>query len=132
VMAGSSAGGHLTALCALTQNEPGRPRVDAAVSLYAYYGRYYGRGEDESPASTALALEASNAPPFFMTHGDHDSYVPVEDARALRDHLRQGSCEEVWYAELPGAQHSFDVYASWRFMAVIEGIEAFLDEHISI
>lgn len=131
VMAGSSAGGHLTALCALTQNEPGRPRVDAAVSLYAYYGRYYGRGEDESPASTALALEASKAPPFFITHGDHDSYVPVEGARALRDHLRQGSCEEVWYAELPGAQHSFDVYASWRFMAVIEGIEAFLDEHIS-
>ena len=131
VMAGSSAGGHLTALCSLTQDEPGRPRVDAAVSLYAYYGRYYGRDEHESPASTAFALDTSKAPPFFITHGDYDSYVPVEDARTLRDHLAQGSNEVVWYAELPGAQHAFDVYASWRFMAVIEGIEAFLDEHIS-
>lgn len=132
VMAGSSAGGHLTALCALTQDEPGHPRVDAAVSLYAYYGRYYGRDEHESPVSTALALDASKAPPFFITHGDHDSYVPVEGARALRDHLVRGSNEAVWYAELPGAQHSFDVYASWRFLAVIKGIEAFLDQHLSV
>lgn len=63
VAAGSSAGGHLTALCALTQHEPGRSRVDAAVSLYADYGRHYGRGEDESPVSIALALEAANAAP---------------------------------------------------------------------
>src|SRR5699024_9973334 len=96
------------------------------VSLYAYYGRYYGRGEDESPVSTAFALDPSTAPPFFITHGDHDSYVPVEDARVLRDHLRSGSKHEVWYAELPGAQHSFDVYQSWRFTAVIEGIDSFL------
>lgn len=67
VMAGSSAGGHLTVLCALPQYEPGNPRVDAAVSLYAYYGRYYGRDEHESPVSTALALDASQAPPFFIT-----------------------------------------------------------------
>lgn len=126
VMAGSSAGAHLTALCALTQHETGCPRVDAAVSLYAYYGRYYGRSEDESPVSTALALDASKAPPFFLTHGDHDSYVPVRHARALRDHLRQGSQQPVWYAELPGAQHGFDAYASWRFTAVIEGIDEFL------
>lgn len=130
VMAGSSAGGHLTALCALTQHEPGRPRVDAAVSLYAYYGRYYGRGEHESPVSTALARDASKAPPFFITHGDHDVYVPVKDARALHDHLMQGSHHELWYAELPGGQHGFDAYASWRFIAVIEGIDAFLERNV--
>ena len=130
VMAGSSAGGHLTALCALTQHEPGRPRVDAAISLYAYYGRYYGRDEYESPVSTALAMDASKAPPFFITHGTHDAYVPVQDARALRDHLGQGSHHEVWYAELPGGQHGFDAYASWRFSAVIEGIDAFLEHSV--
>ncbi|MFE6735946.1 alpha/beta hydrolase [Microbacterium sp. NPDC057650] len=127
-MAGSSAGGHLTALCALTQDagDPERPRVDAAVSLYAYYGRYYGRGEDEAQPSTAMALDASQAPPFFLTHGDHDDFVPVEEARALRDHLDAGSPNEVWYAELPGGQHGFDAMQSWRFTAVIDGVEAFL------
>lgn len=29
------------------------------------------------------------------------------------------------YAELPGAQHTFDLYRSIRFEAVIDGIEAF-------
>ena len=131
VMAGSSAGGHLTALCALTRQEPGRPQVDAAICLYGYYGRYYGRDEHESPISTPLALDPSCAPPFYIVHGDHDSYVPVAAARALHDHLAQGADQDVWYAELPGAQHAFDVYASWRFIAVIEGIEAFLKQHLS-
>lgn len=130
VMAGSSAGGHLTALCALNQHEHGFARVDAAVSLYAYYGRYYGRDENESPISTALALDASNAPPFFIVHGDHDSYVAVEEARQLRDHLVQNSAREPWYVELPGAQHGFDAFASWRFMAVIEGIDAFFNREL--
>lgn len=128
VMAGSSAGGHLSALCALTQDDvdPERPRVDAVVSLYAWCGRYYGRGPDESVASTALALDASKAPPFFIVHGDYDSLVPVEDARALRDHLEEGLRCPVWYAELPGAQHGFDVYASWRLQAVMDGVDGFL------
>ncbi|MFC4138475.1 MULTISPECIES: alpha/beta hydrolase [unclassified Microbacterium] len=128
VMAGSSAGGHLTALCALSQDrsDPGHPRVDAAVSLYAFYGRYYGRGPDEAQPSTALAMDASKAPPFFLVHGDRDCYVPVEDARALHRHLEEGSQQEIWYAELPGGQHGFDAMQSWRFTAVIDGVEAFL------
>lgn len=133
VMAGSSAGAHLTALCALTQDpsDPDRPRVDAAVSLYAYYGRYYGRDENESPISTAMALDATNAPPFFIAHGDHDSWVPVEEARALRRHLAEQSSHEPWYVELPGAQHGFDALRSWRIEAVVEGIDSFL-EHSGI
>ncbi|MGI6877889.1 alpha/beta hydrolase [Microbacterium sp. gxy059] len=127
-MAGSSAGGHLAALCALTQDDgaPDRPRADAVVSLYAWYDRYYGRGPDETPASTPFALDASKAPPFFIVHGGHDSFVPVEQARALRDHLRAGSRRDVWYAELPGAQHGFDTFASWRLQAVMDGVDGFL------
>ncbi len=129
VMAGSSAGAHLTALCALTQDpsRPDRPRVDAALCLYAYYQRYYGRGPDESPVSTPLVLDPAGAPPFFIAHGDHDSYVPVEDARALHRHLAAGSPRDTWYVELPGAQHGFDALYSWRLAAVIDGIDAFLD-----
>lgn len=128
VMAGSSAGAHLTALCALTQDRTraGRPRVDAAVCLYGYYQRYYGRGPDESPVSTPLALDPTGAPPVFIAHGDHDSYVPVEDARALHRHLAPGSRSDTWCVELPGAQHGFDALYSWRLAAVIDGIDAFL------
>lgn len=128
VMAGSSAGAHLTAHCALTQDpsDPDRPRVDAGICLYGFYGRYYGRGPDESPVSTPMALDLGCAPPVFMAHGDHDCYVMVEDARALYEHLAAGSPNETWYVELPGAQHGFDSLLSWRFAAVIGGVDAFL------
>ena len=128
VMAGSSAGAHLTSLCALTQHEqpdPASSRIDAAVCLYGYYGRYYGRGPDESPVSSPLDLDATLAPPFFLAHGDHDSYVPVELARAFEQHLRSQSGREVVYAELSGAQHGFDLFRSWRFSAVVDGVDAF-------
>lgn len=129
VMAGSSAGAHLTALSALTQDDSraDRPRVDAAVCLYGYYQRYYGRGPDEPLASTPLVLDPGLAPPFFITHGDHDCHVLVDDARALHRHLDSGSPSQTWYAELPGGQHGFDVFVSWRLAAVIGGIDAFLD-----
>jgi hypothetical protein len=31
------------------------------------------------------------------------------------------------YAELPGAQHAFDVFRSMRFASVVDGAVAFLD-----
>ncbi|MFD0556896.1 acetyl esterase/lipase [Stackebrandtia endophytica] len=129
VMAGSSAGAHLTALCALTQDsaDPDLPRVDAAVCLYAYYGRYYGRDENETPISTPLALDVASAPPFFIAHGDHDSWVPVEDARQLNRRLAEHSPHQPWYVEFPGAQHGFDALRSWRMEAVIDGVDAFLE-----
>jgi acetyl esterase/lipase len=133
VLSGSSAGAHLSTLCALTQNndsEHGRARVDAVVGLYGYYGRYYGRGPDEALVSTPLALDATTAPPFFLAHGDHDTYVPVEGARALVNHLRAQSPNPVVYAELPGGHHSFDFFHSWRGAAVVDGIEDFLAHFI--
>jgi acetyl esterase/lipase len=134
VVCGSSAGGHLAALAALTPGEPvyqpGFEHVDtsvtAAVCLYGYYGRYYGRGEDESPPSSPLALDAAHAPPFFLAHGDRDTYTPVEGARAVAAHLRRSSARPVVYAELPGGQHGFDRFRSLRFDAVVDGVEAFL------
>lgn len=129
VMAGCSAGAHLSALCALAPangSEHGCARVDAAVCLYGYYGRYYGRGSDESLVSTPLALDASTAPPFFLAHGDHDTYTPVEGARTLANHLRAQSPAPVVYAELPGGQHSFDLFYSWRGAAIVDGVKDFL------
>lgn len=125
VMAGSSAGAHLTALCSL-HPRTGR-MIDAAVCMYGYFGRYYGRAPDESPVSDPLALDARSAPPTFVAHGDRDTYVPVERARAFVRHLRAGSDAPVAYAELPGGQHAFDLFASWRGSAVVDGAERFLD-----
>lgn len=143
VMAGSSAGAHMTALTVLTPPNPlssaspaksrpepadaeAVPPIAAAVCLYPWIGRYFGRGEDESQPSTPLALDPSNAPPMFIAHGDHDSWVPVEEARELHEHVRAGSSNATWYVELPGAQHAFDALHSWRTAAVVEGVVAFL------
>lgn len=130
VMAGSSAGAHLTSIAALTQGDQPDPetrRIDAAVCLYGYYERYYGRGADEPVASSPLYLDATDAPPFFLAHGDLDSYVPVEQARDLVRHLNDQSSQPVAYAELHGATHGFDLFDSWRFGAVVDGIETFVD-----
>jgi acetyl esterase/lipase len=140
VVAGSSAGAHLTSLAALTPNDPvlqpgfkdADTTVDAAICLYGYYGRYYGRGDDDQLPSTPLAYNASQAPPFFVAHGDCDTYVPVEGARMLVEHLRAASSEPVVYAELPGGQHALDLFHSVRNEAVVDGIEAFLEWHRSL
>lgn len=138
VMSGSSAGGHMSVLSGLSPNQadfqPGfedaDTRIAAAVGIYGYYGRYYGRGDDEFPVSDPLGYPAREMPPVFLIHGTHDNYVPVEAARVLVAHLRAESRSAVAYAELPGAQHGFDVFASQRFRAVLAGIEAFLDREV--
>jgi acetyl esterase/lipase len=77
-------------------------------------------------SATPLLLTRADAPPFFVIHGAHDSLVPVEEARELVRRLREVSKEPVVYAELPGAQHAFDVFHSIRSAHVIRGVERFL------
>ena len=122
VMAGSSAGAHLTSLCALGPEE----RPSAAICLYGYYGRYYGRSATEPVPSTPFGLSGAGAPPFFIAHGDRDTMTPVDASRALTTKLRQESSAPVVRVELPGGQHGFDLLRSWRYSAVLAGIEAFL------
>ena len=40
--------------------------------------------------------------------------------------LRAVSTQPVAYAELPGAQHAFDVFPSVRTAAVVRGVDRFL------
>ena len=129
-VAGSSAGGHLASMAALTPNDPafqpGFERVDtsitAAISLYGYYGSV---AADARRPSSPLEYVRPDAPPFFVTHGDQDTVVLVEDARRFVELLRSTSSQPVVYAELPGAQHTFDLFHSIRFETVVDGIEAF-------
>jgi acetyl esterase/lipase len=83
---------------------------------------------DRAPfeSATPLLHVRPDAPPFFVIHGAHDSLVPVAEARELVKRLRDVSKEPVVYAELPGAQHAFDVFHSIRSAHVIRGVERFL------
>jgi acetyl esterase/lipase len=67
-----------------------------------------------------------DAPPFFVLHGTHDSLTSVEEARLFVELLRKNSRAPVCYAEMPGAQHAFEVFHSWRTSHVVRGVERFL------
>jgi hypothetical protein len=49
----------------------------------------------------------------------------VPNLRLFADTLGRVSTNPVVYAELPGAQHAFDLFGSLRFELVVDAIEAF-------
>lgn len=73
------------------------------------------------------ALVSADDPPFFILHGSNDTLVPVDEARGFAEKLRAVSTSPVVYAELPGAQHAFDIFPSLRTGHVIRAVERFLD-----
>jgi acetyl esterase/lipase len=130
-VAGSSAGAHLAATAALSANDPtfqpgfedADTTVTAAVGLYGYYGSV-----DSAEAAIPSApgdYAHPQAPPVLIAHGGQDTFVPPEHARDFAERLRKTSENPVVYAELPGAQHSFDLVHSIRFHTLIDGIEIF-------
>lgn len=145
-VAGASAGAQLAAQAALTPNEatlqPGFEDADtsvaAALTLYGYFG-WIGRGplqqlltsapDNDQHARVQAAplaqIRRTDTPPFFVVHGDHDTVTSVEDARQFVQALRRVSRNPVVYAELPGAQHNFDLFHSIRTEAAIDGFAAF-------
>jgi acetyl esterase/lipase len=152
---GGSAGGHLAAMVALTQNDeryqPGFETVDTSVqACVPFYGAYdlanvrgtkagereyrmfltpllFKNGDrDLARSASPLTLVRPDVPPFFVIHGVHDSLVDVAEARELVAELRRANRQPVVYAELPGAQHAFDVFASVRSAQVIRAVERFL------
>ena len=54
----------------------------------------------------------ADAPPFFVLHGTHDSLASVDEARLFVERLRAVSRNAVVYAELPGAQHAWEIFRS--------------------
>lgn len=153
---GGSAGGHLASLAALTANladfQPGFEDLDTSVAAAVpFYGVYdfvnrHGTGradmeeflsrivfrsslsEDRERWEQASSVShvGPHAPPFFVLHGTNDSLVPVEQARSFVDELRQASQRAVVYAELPGAQHAFEIFPSVRAHASSHAVERFL------
>ncbi len=156
IVTGGSAGGHLTALMALTANDPeyqpGFERVDTQVQgAVVFYGvfdianslnnkppgylRFMERvlmkkrfRDDPEAFRRASPIERihADAPPVFVIHGARDNVASVHDARAFVEQLRAKSDDLVLYAELPGAAHAFDIFPSVRTLATIEAVERFL------
>jgi len=152
---GGSAGGHLAALAALTPKDrslqPGFEHADTSVmAAVPFYGIYDFQALDvyaylrdwlfEKVVLKATIEDApklyrdvspthrvnGDAPPFLIFHGDQDTLVPVEDARAFTKKLEGSSRNPVLYVEMPGAEHAFDIFPSLRTARVVEGIERFL------
>ncbi|MFY9928472.1 MAG: hypothetical protein WAK82_10745 [Streptosporangiaceae bacterium] len=51
--------------------------------------------------------------------------IAVETVRLFAERMRGGSAGPVVYAELPGAQHGFDLFHSIRFERVVDAVEDF-------
>jgi acetyl esterase/lipase len=62
----------------------------------------------------------------MVVHGANDTLVPVEQARSFVAMLRAESKEPVVYAELPGAQHAFEIFDSHRTLATVRAVHHFL------
>jgi acetyl esterase/lipase len=158
VITGGSAGGHLSSLAALTPNDPrfqpGFEDVDTSVrAAVPFYGVYdFTRFDDAMHPSMPELLEqmvikqphktagqtyadaspvnyvTADAPPMFVLHGTNDSLVPVEQARAFVAKLHKVSTQPIVYAELPFAQHAFDIFGSARAAHAAVAVEQFLAE----
>jgi acetyl esterase/lipase len=154
---GGSAGGHLAALTALSQNDPAfQPgfegadtRIAAAVPFYGVYdfldragirgrqsmvkmlSRYvFQCRPEEKPELWESACPqrrvTDEAPPFLVVQGTHDTLVFVEEAREFVRALREKSKAPVYYLEIKGAQHAFEVFHSARSQYAVRAAAAFL------
>ena len=86
---------------------------------------------EQDPALWDLAspvtLARPDAPPFFVLHGTHDSLASTAEARLFVQRLRSVSRNPVAYAELPGAQHAWEVFKSVRAMHSVYAVGRFLE-----
>ena len=64
---------------------------------------------------------------MFVIQGTHDSLVWVEEARAFVSALQAESKQPVAYAELPGAQHAFEIFHSVRTDHTVHAVGHFLE-----
>lgn len=71
---------------------------------------------------------SEQAPPFLMIHGDKDSLTSLGEAQYFASELDKVSKQSVEFAEIAGAQHAFDLFASLRSDYVKLGIAERLEQ----
>lgn len=123
--------------------------VDGCVAFYGVYdftdrhGQYRHRGlaqllerrvmkvpfaaaREAYERASPMSRVSEAAPPFLVVHGDRDTLVPVAEARHFVEALRRRTRALVAYAEIPGAQHAFEIFPSLRTALVVHGVERFV------
>jgi acetyl esterase/lipase len=152
---GGSAGGHLAALAALTPNEPsfqpGFEDKDTTVqAAVPYYGVYdfsdaenmhemmlpfleqfvmkvrYSDAPERFRAASPISYVHTDAPPFFVLHGEMDELIPRGQARAFCGALREAGAATVTHAELENAHHAFDILSTVRSQLAADAVGDFL------
>lgn len=153
---GGSAGGHLSALAALSANapvfQPGFEDEDtsvvAGVPLYGVYDlidrnhdspksqeEFWRRlvlGQSKQEAfeiydqGSPLSWVGPDAPPMLIIHGALDTFTAPAQARAFAEALAAVSRQPVAHAELPGAHHCWDLFPSLRTAHTVHAIDRFL------
>ena len=70
---------------------------------------------------------AEDAPPLFIVQGTHDSLVWVEEVRRFVAEFSSVARSPVAYAELPGAQHAFEIFHSPRTSHYLNAAASWLE-----
>ncbi|MFZ1177501.1 MAG: alpha/beta hydrolase [Mycobacterium sp.] len=152
---GGSAGAHLASLASLTPNDPtfqpGFEDADTTLQAVApYYGVYdftdfenmhelmlpflehfvfktrYADEPERFKAASPISYVHSEAPPFFLLHGEKDELVPSGQARAFCTALRAAGASTVAHAELANAHHAFDITPTVRSQLAADAVADFL------
>lgn len=74
-----------------------------------------------------IARIHSDAPPFFVVQGSHDTLVFSGEADVFVEALREKSNQPVLHVELEGAQHAFEIFHSVRTAHTVHGVTAFFE-----
>jgi len=123
--------------------------VDAVVGIYGRYDwqdrstatrenfqgflervvvrRKQSRHPEVFAAASPMARIHDGAPPFLLIHGEHDTIIPVGEARAFHAALRDVSRESVQYVEIPRAGHAFDLVNTSHAQRCAEETTRFLE-----
>jgi acetyl esterase/lipase len=103
--------------------------------------RFADAPDDYDRASPIYHATTAAAPPFMVLHGDRDSLAPLGGALRFCDVLRSrdaqtaprvtdpmsgaASAPVIVFAQLPGAQHAFEVFPSLRSVPAVHGVHRF-------
>ncbi len=153
---GGSAGGHLASLAALTPNDPafqpGFEGADTTVQAAApYYGVYdftdfdnmhemmlpfleqfvmkarYADDPERFTAASPISYVHSEAPPFFVLHGEKDRDGPHRPGPGASVRRCAGpGPPRCAYAELANAHHAFDIAPTVRSRLAADAVADFL------
>lgn len=144
---GGSAGGHLTAMLAVTDpkdgfepaEDPGiSTRVQAAVPMYAHMAAGFTRDHSmfkskmkDDPETYRLAAPIEHVtrddPPMLLLHGTADTTTPIENSKKMAAKLKEiGVPSELVIVE--GAPHSFALKPRQRDLTDL--VVGFFDEHL--